>query len=258
MATTKVGNDYYDSVTGKKLDIQPKKSSVWGKIGKVAAFAAPFIPIPGMAALSPLLQAGIRGGIGAASGAVAGGKKGALIGAGVGAGGSLLRTGLGSRGAPVGAPPTTGGPAAPPAPASSGLDFKKLAGLMGIQGGMNIAGSLIGGGDEGPHSFWGEKASNGMSVDPRDIMGAGMAALGQQLNARLQQQQQGVNLSNSYAQPVPGLSGRDPAYDDRSLLQYPGTKLKMPGQQPSNSPDDFQQVFDVFSMLGFPNPTQRR
>lgn len=85
-----------------------------------------------------------------------------------------------------------------------------------------------GGGDQEMQTFEGE-SRGGLSLDPRDMMGFGLTAMGRfgdSMNERLSQP---INLPSSFVQGLPtfsggglpmpiGVTGRDPAEADPSML----------------------------------------
>ena len=113
-------------------------------------------------------------------------------------------------------------------------------GLMGLEK------LLSGGGGEDVGTFEGETGANGVSVDPRDLLGQGVGMNADMLEMLLGQLQGGVSLPGAYAQqppvftggglPMPiGVSGMDPALADPMTHL---TKAGLTYQQGSGGPLD--------------------
>ena len=112
--------------------------------------------------------------------------------------------------------------------------------MSGIFGGL---GGLFGGGGAGAQeraSFENE-TGGGHSLDPRQLMGAGLNNLNSVMGMFTDRLGQGYELPGAYAQappafaggglPMPiGLTGRDPALDDPARhLSIPGVHMRSPG-----------------------------
>lgn len=88
--------------------------------------------------------------------------------------------------------------------------------------GLGVAGGLIGGEEPNQRRPFTGSSSNGMNLDPSELLGNSLSMLYSTAGAMQDQFSKPINLRTAYAQPVAGLSGVDPAYSDRSLLRKPG------------------------------------
>lgn len=192
--------------------------SILGKLGKIllgvgAGVAAPLTGGSSLLALPTILGGAVGGLTGGVSKSPVTGALGAL------GEGSAIQ-GLMGNSTPNYGPSLSQLGAGNGSTTAGGLDFKKLLALVGIQGGLGFASGLFSHPNV-PTGFSGQ-ASNGVHLDPREILGNSLSNLYSSAGALQDKMSQPVNLKNSYAQPVQGLSGVDPAYRDRSLLQTPG------------------------------------
>lgn len=118
---------------------------------------------------------------------------------------------------------------------SGGLNFKQMLGLTGAGAGLDILGSVLGGGDPNARSsFQGMTAANGQSLNPGDAYGEGLAAL------------KGL---------MPSVSARALNAPDFSALEVPAVagltgsvKRKGPASPQSGGIEDALQSF---KMLGY-------
>ena len=161
----------------------------------------------------------------------------------------------GSGGGPGGVPLPTKGKTDP-----TNLSFKDLAGLMGIQGGLGVLGGLLApGAFQRKQAFDNKVGSNGVSVDPVETLSGATGAVKSLGGAMSEKLAKPVQLRTT-VQDLPsfsggglpmdiGVSGKDPANADPSMLQYPGLNLKNPKGEVT--PSDPSQAYDAFRALGF-------
>lgn len=104
-------------------------------------------------------------------------------------------------------------------------------------------------------TFEGEQGG-GLSIDPRDMLGQGVANQGAAFQMLLDQLAKGVSVPGAFAQspptftgggmPMPiGLTGKDPALADPSMLSRPGVQMRSGAQG---------QPFDPLAVVRNPTP----
>lgn len=91
--------------------------------------------------------------------------------------------------------------------------------IVSVAGGLGSA--LMSGDPEQLQSFSG----TGPTTDPESLLDMGTRAITTYGNSLIDRANQPVTLRSSYVQPVPGTTGVDPGYTDRSLLTAPGANL---------------------------------
>lgn len=123
-------------------------------------------------------------------------------------------------------------------------------------------GSLFGGmfgGDSGQE----RESFKGTAVDPERLLSEGMGATRSLFSALSNKANAPRRLDSAYAQPVPGLSGTDPAYKDRSLLDLqplnlgfslPPGQTDATGRQPRQGTPKGPAVVGQQPWLGGPPP----
>jgi hypothetical protein len=94
-----------------------------------------------------------------------------------------------------------------------------ISALIGVAGG--IGQSLMAPNPQQLESFSG----SGPTTDPESLLDMGTRAITTYGNAIIDRANQPITLRSSYVQPVPGTTGVDPGYTDRSLLTAPGANL---------------------------------
>ena len=95
-----------------------------------------------------------------------------------------------------------------------------------LSSGLGLMGGLIGGPDQQERRPFNGMSSNGQRLSPSELLGNSLSMLYSTAGMMQDQYSKPINLRTAYAQPVPGLSGVDPAYTDRSLLRRPGLNFE--------------------------------
>lgn len=105
--------------------------------------------------------------------------------------------------------------------------------ISGLFGGL---GGLFGGGDGQERASFENEVNNGISLDPRSLLGQGLRNYKSIADAASEQARKPVQLRSAFAQQLPsfsggglpmgiGVLGRDPALDDPSLLETEGLNI---------------------------------